>query len=99
MVVQTTDVLGSTAVKTGDGRRTVCTVVAGGGEAQINAAEELLEGGLVNESLVSGIGVGVDRSYVEVAYAGTCEKTSSDNKNTGNIFKCFHIADRIRSLT
>ena len=89
VVVQTADVLGSAAVQAGNGSAAVGTVVAGGGESQIDAGQELLESGLVYEGLVSRIGIGVDRSHVEVPDAGIHRQEG--HEDTEDIIDLFHM--------
>jgi len=57
VVVQTADVLGSAAVQAGNGSAAVGTVVAGGGESQIDAGQELLERSLSAVLALGSIGV------------------------------------------
>ena len=95
-MVQAADVLGGAAVQAGDGGIAVLSVITGGGEAQIDAGEELLVGSLVHEGLVGRIGIRVDRSHVQVAHAGGQDRRG-ECEDTEDIINLFHNPFPFRS--
>ena len=88
-MVQAADVLGCTAVKTGNGRISVGAIVTGSGKAEIYTGNIGIKGGLRGEHLVHGIGVGVDGRYIQITHAGSHHCGGS--KDTEYIFDGFHF--------
>ena len=89
VMVQTADVLGGATVQTGDGSTAVRAVIAGGGEAQIDAGDIGIQGGLGGEHLVRSVGVGVDRRYIQVTHARSHRR--SGGKDSNKIVDGFHF--------